>query len=31
VDLWAHGKLAARATTTYMIREPREPAPDDGR
>lgn len=26
VDLWAHGKLAARATTTYMIREPREPA-----
>jgi len=23
VDLWAHDKLAARATTTYMIREPR--------
>lgn len=23
VDVWAHGKLAARATTTYMIREPR--------
>lgn len=21
VDLWAHGKLAARATTTYMIRD----------
>lgn len=27
VDLWAHDKLAARATTTYMIREaPRSPA-----
>lgn len=25
VDVWAHGKLAARATTTYMIRE-RRPA-----
>jgi len=23
VDLWAHDKLAARATTTYMIREAR--------
>lgn len=23
VDLWAHGKLAARATTTYMIRDAR--------
>ncbi|MEW6268312.1 MAG: PaaI family thioesterase [Thermodesulfobacteriota bacterium] len=23
VDLWSHDKLAARATTTYMIREPR--------
>jgi uncharacterized protein (TIGR00369 family) len=25
VDVWAAGKLAARATTTYMIREPATP------
>ena len=23
VDIWAGGKLAARASSTYMIREPR--------
>jgi uncharacterized protein (TIGR00369 family) len=31
VDLWAHGKLAARATTTYMIREARTAAHADVR
>lgn len=32
VDLWAHGKLAGRATTTYMIRDARPTeAPRSGR